>query len=255
MIRAGAVGVCAGCGHDAASRCVRCGTDASDTAWTAGGAAGRYEFRSAAGSRGWVTVARGAVVAGAGSTRVLTHIDRGELPDEVRHLSSTHCVPYPLEIETAPTLWEIVTGSFVCAVMGLFARGALDLSLLHEVGWERRGTFVLATQAYEGAEPWVRRTSVGRDGALSHQQIEQALLASLREPRGEHAYRSRPDLWLSLDDVLAHATGLPDHEQVLATAEIVDFDRETLLEEIERTHVPLVRGLASLAVRLPVTGR
>lgn len=248
--------VCAACGHDATSRCVRCGADASDTVWTAvpGASPARYEFHSAGGARGWVTVARGAVVAGAGATRVLTAIERGELPDEVRQLSSTHCVPYPLEIETAPTLWEIVTGSFVCAVMGLFARGALDLSLSHDVGWERRGSFVLGTQAYEGAEPWVRRTSVGRDGALPHQRLERALLDSLREPRGEHAYRSRPDVWVSLDDLLAHAPGLPDHEQVLSAAEIVDFDRETLLEEIERTHQPLVRGLAPLAGRLPVTG-
>ena len=112
----------------------------------------------------------------------------------------------------------------------------------------------LGTQAYEGAEPWVRRTSVGRDGALPHQRLERALLDSLRESRGEHAYRSRPDVWVSLDDLLAHAPGLPDHEQVLSAAEIVDFDRETLLEEIERTHQPLVRGLAPLAGRLPVTG-
>lgn len=185
------------------------------------------------------------------------HSLRGQdLPHEVRDLSSTRVIPYPLQIDVMPSWQEIVTGAFVCGVLAIVSAGAVDIAYDTWSGWafdarRNQSEGQLVSMPAPVASAWLQRAS---GGASVHGQIEQALLRGLDAiAHTSHGYRSRTSQWVPLADVIHHARQeLPSAEEVVMHARLVAFEHEDVLEQLAAIHPRLVEALVELAHAQPI---
>lgn len=261
--------VCVACGHDrAAASCGRCLTDSASATWTRAGPSSLPRRSSALGALvRWVTPARSRrfefddrtldihgqitvvgerIVEGCGDRRFVHAVRGPELPAVARMLSSRRMVPIPLEIESAPSPSEVVRGAFVCALLGVAARGALDLAFDAWVRWERRGPFVLSGELERRPSVWLRKAASAPD--LELPPLERALLEGLAHGPVHGGYRSHVAGWISLDAALgASRPSLPSPQAICDQAVTLDHDEERVLEDLELAAPRMMRALAGSA--------
>ncbi|NUP14026.1 MAG: hypothetical protein HOW73_48955 [Polyangiaceae bacterium] len=245
--------LCASCGHETSARqCAGCGADGSRTRWSQrpDQPDNRYELHDElTGTTGYIIVRRGKPVEGAAHRRSLHALRAVDLADDFRAFSSVHVVPYPHEVE-ASNARDVATGAFIGAIIGLVARGLVEVAFECWTGWERRGPFVLPVTIQGRGDVSVRKAA---SFASEGPPLERALLVAIDAAPEGHTYRKHEHRWQSLRDVVHRASvDLPTFGDLVHGATLLPFGYEPLLEQFARHYPQLISSLSELAETLLV---
>lgn len=247
--------ICMSCGQDVPRRardiCARCGAETKQArlVHVPGSKPPRFELQGEPGSTGVVTMNGRRVATARGHRHVVWLLRAPDVPPAFEHLTSRRLVAFPLDLEVGADLHEIAAGAFVCAVLGLARRGAIDLSFDDWVGWERNGPFVVPVP-FETACHVQLRLAAPQAGEVA--PLEALLLETVSDASRSHGYRSRAPEWCALDHVLHVARDkMPSKRRIAQEATFSGFEFEHALEAVTTAYPRLVGALVAASKCLP----